>query len=216
MSQDSKKDATTKTIEQSFPLELPKDPSRRNWIGATCAIGGAATVAALVPFVGSMLPSERAKAAGAPVTVNISDIAPGEMRTVEWQGKPVWIIRRTTQMLNTLKSITDRLADPNSKRPGFTPAFANNEFRSRKQEWLVVVGICTHLGCSPSSFFTEGDSQGMSRDWPGGFLCPCHGSQFDLAGRVFKNQPAPDNLLVPPYYFIDDSNIMIGLEKPAA
>lgn len=199
----------------SFPEVLPSDPSRRAWIGTACAVGGAAGVATLVPFVGSMSPSDRAKAAGAPVQVNLSAIAPGTMVTAEWQGKPVWILHRTPEMIAGLEKMEKYLADPHSERPGFTPDYAKNTHRSRKAQWLVCVGICTHLGCSPSPRFALGDAQGMPADWEGGFLCPCHGSQFDLAGRVFKNQPAPDNLLVPPYYFIDDNNIMVGLEQAA-
>ena len=197
------------------PAVLPPDPSRRFWLGTACAVGGVAGVATAVPFVASMSPSDRAKAAGAPVEVNLSSIAPGTMLTVEWQGKPVWILRRTQAMIDGLAGQNDHLADPNSDRPGFTPEFAKNTERSRKPEWLVCVGICTHLGCSPSPRFAVGGIEGMASDWEGGFLCPCHGSIFDLAGRVFKNQPAPDNLEVPPYYFIDDNNIMVGLESAA-
>ncbi|NLY35163.1 MAG: ubiquinol-cytochrome c reductase iron-sulfur subunit [Alcaligenaceae bacterium] len=197
------------------PAVLPPDPSRRFWLGTACAVGGVAGVATAVPFVASMSPSERAKAAGAPVTVNLNTIAPGTMLTVEWQGKPVWILHRTQEMIEGLKGNDPFLADPLSDRPGFTPEFAKNIDRSRKPEWFVCVGICTHLGCSPSPRFAVGGGEGMPSDWDGGFLCPCHGSMFDLAGRVFKNQPAPDNLEVPPYYFIDDNNIMVGLEKAA-
>jgi len=197
------------------PAVLPPDPSRRFWLGTACAVGGVAGVATAVPFVASMSPSERAKAAGAPVTVNLGTIAPGTMLTVEWQGKPVWILNRTQEMIDGLKGNDPYLADPLSDRPGFTPAFAKNIDRSRKPEWFICVGICTHLGCSPSPRFAVGSVAGMPTEWEGGFLCPCHGSHFDLAGRVFKNQPAPDNLEVPPYYFIDDNNIVVGLEKAA-
>lgn len=200
---------------QSSPDVLPQDPSRRFWLGTACAVGGVAGVATAVPFVASMTPSDRAKAAGAPITVNLSVIPPGTMVTAEWQGKPVWILHRTPEMIEGLKKIDKFLADPNSERPGFTPEYAKNPFRSRKEQWLVVVGICTHLGCSPSPRFATGGAEGMPADWEGGFLCPCHGSRFDLAGRVFKNQPAPDNLLVPPYYFVDDNTIMVGLEQAA-
>lgn len=200
---------------QSSPDVLPQDPSRRFWLGTACAVGGVAGVATAVPFVASMTPSDRAKAAGAPITVNLSVIPPGTMVTAEWQGKPVWILHRTPEMIEGLKKIDNFLADPNSERPGFTPEYAKNPFRSRKEQWLVVVGICTHLGCSPSPRFATGGAEGMPADWEGGFLCPCHGSLFDLAGRVFKNQPAPDNLLVPPYYFVDDNTIMVGLEQAA-
>ena len=200
---------------QSSPDVLPQDPSRRFWLGTACAVGGVAGVATAVPFVASMTPSDRAKAAGAPITVNLSVIPPGTMVTAEWQGKPVWILHRTPEMIEGLKKIDKFLADPNSERAGFTPEYAKNPFRSRKEQWLVVVGICTHLGCSPSPRFATGGAEGMPADWEGGFLCPCHGSRFDLAGRVFKNQPDPDNLLVPPYYFVDDNTIMVGLEQAA-
>lgn len=200
---------------QSSPDVLPQDPSRRFWLGTACAVGGVAGVATVVPFVASMNPSDRAKAAGAPVSVNLSAIPPGTMVTAEWQGKPVWVLHRTPEMIAGLSKMEGFLADPNSERPGFTPDFAKNIYRSRKEQWLVVVGICTHLGCSPSPRFALGGAEGMPADWEGGFLCPCHGSQFDLAGRVFKNQPAPDNLLVPPYYFVDDNTIMVGLEQAA-
>lgn len=197
---------------QSSPDVLPADPSRRFWLGTACAVGGVAGVATAVPFVASMNPSERAKAAGAPVQVNLSAIAPGTMLTAEWQGKPVWILHRTPEMIAALPKVRDLLADPDSERPGFTPDWAKNETRSRNDQWLVCVGICTHLGCSPTPRLAAG-GDGMPAGWEGGFLCPCHGSYFDLAGRVLKNMPAPDNLLVPPYYFIDDNNIMVGLEQ---
>ncbi|NOL52291.1 ubiquinol-cytochrome c reductase iron-sulfur subunit [Pelistega suis] len=200
---------------QSSPDVLPQDPSRRFWLGTACAVGGVAGVATVVPFVASMSPSDRAKAAGAPVSVNLAAIPPGTMVTAEWQGKPVWVLHRTPEMIAGLEKMEKFLADPASDRPGFTPEFAKNSYRSRKEQWLVVVGICTHLGCSPSPRFALGGAEGMPADWEGGFLCPCHGSQFDLAGRVFKNQPAPDNLLVPPYYFVDDNTIMVGLEQAA-
>ncbi|ETD69056.1 ubiquinol-cytochrome C reductase [Pelistega indica] len=200
---------------QASPDVLPQDPSRRFWLGTACAVGGVAGVATAVPFVASMNPSERAKAAGAPVVVNLSAIPAGTMVTAEWQGKPVWILHRTPEMIAGLKKMDDFLADPNSDRPGFTPEFAKNPYRSRKEQWLICVGICTHLGCSPSPRFAVGGAEGMPANWGGGFLCPCHGSQFDLAGRVLKNQPAPDNLLVPPYYFVDDNTVMVGLEQAA-
>ncbi|WP_159991353.1 ubiquinol-cytochrome c reductase iron-sulfur subunit [Pelistega ratti] len=200
---------------QSSPDVLPEDPSRRFWLGTACAVSGVAGVAAAVPFVASMNPSDRAKAAGAPVSVNLSAIPAGTMVTAEWQGKPVWILHRTPEMIAGLSKIDQFLADPNSDRPGYTPEYAKNTHRSRKEQWFVCVGICTHLGCSPSPRFAMGGAEGMPANWEGGFLCPCHGSQFDLAGRVFKNQPAPDNLLVPPYYFVDDNTIMVGLEQAA-
>ena len=193
---------------------LPPDPSRRMWVTSACAVGGVAGVATAVPFVGSFAPSAKARAAGAPVEVDISSIAPGQMLTVEWRGKPVWILRRTEEQLAGLKDNDPELADPDSVRPGNTPEYAKNEYRSRKPEYFVCVGICTHLGCSPTPAFTPGPQPGLPADWEGGFNCPCHGSTFDLAGRVFANKPAPDNLEVPPYIFSDDgTRIIVGVDE---
>jgi ubiquinol-cytochrome c reductase iron-sulfur subunit len=194
------------------------DQSKRRFlIVATGAAGGVAGVATAVPFVASMLPSDRAKAAGAPVEADIGNIAPGEKATVEWRGQPVWIVRRTPEMLETIKKSDDKVADPNSKRkPGeLTPQYAQNEFRSIKPELLVVVGICSHLGCSPQDKFKAGP-EAFESDWKGGFYCPCHGSLFDLAGRVYKNKPAPDNLRVPPYKYLSDTRILIGDDSKGA
>lgn len=192
---------------------LPPDPSRRFWVATTCAVGGAASVAAAVPFVGSFAPSERARAAGAPVDVDISNIGPGELRTVEWRGKPVWVMRRTSAQLEDLKTLDSKLADPNSERPGYTPDFAKNQYRSRDPELFVAVGICTHLGCSPTPELSAGPGPGLPPDWKGGYFCPCHGSYFDLAGRVYSNVPAPDNLEVPPYIIsADGSTVTVGVE----
>lgn len=187
---------------------------RRFLVAATGVAGGVATVAAAVPFVASMTPSERAKAAGAPVEADISQLAPGEKLTVEWRGQPVWIVRRSPEMLEGIKESDNKVADPNSKRnqDELTPAYARNEYRSIKPEVLVVVGICTHLGCSPQDRFKPG-TEAFESDWKGGFYCPCHGSLFDLAGRVYKNKPAPDNLKVPPYTFLSDNKILIGVDK---
>lgn len=192
------------------------DCGRRRLIVATAAVGGAGAVAALVPFVSSLLPSERAKAAGAPVEVDISKLEPGQMVTVEWRGKPVWIVNRTKDMLETLPKLADAVADPMSEKDSQQPAYCKNETRSIKPEILVAVGICTHLGCSPSSKFKKGGEEGMPGDWLGGFLCPCHGSTFDFAGRVFKNKPAPDNLEVPPHVYLTDTRILIGEDKKGA
>ena len=188
---------------------------RRRLLVATAAAGGAATVAAVVPFVLSMNPSERAKAAGAPVEVDIGKLGPGEMMTVEWRGKPVWIIHRTKAMLDALPKLNDQLADPESKKP-MQPDYAKNVDRSIKPEILVVVGICTHLGCSPTDKFKTGADSGIDPNWPGGFLCPCHGSTFDLAGRVYKSKPAPDNLEVPPHKYLADTKIVIGEDTKGA
>jgi ubiquinol-cytochrome c reductase iron-sulfur subunit len=184
---------------------------RRFLLTATSVAGGIATAASAVPFVASMLPSERAKAAGAPVEADISNLAPGEKITVEWRGQPVWIVRRTPGMLDSIKGSADKVADPKSERkPGeLTPAYARNEFRSIKPEVFVAVGICSHLGCSPQDKFKSG-AEAFEGNWKGGFYCPCHGSLFDLAGRVYKNKPAPDNLKVPPYKFLSDTRILIG------
>ena len=190
---------------------------RRFLVAATGVAGGVAGAAAAVPFVASMLPSERAKAAGAPVEADISNLAPGEKITVEWRGQPVWIVRRTPEMLDTIKKSEDKVADPKSQRkPGeLTPAYAQNEFRSIKPDVLVVVGICSHLGGSPQDKFKAG-AEAFESDWKGGFYCPCHGSLFDLAGRVYKNKPAPDNLKVPPYKFLSDTRILIGEDTKGA
>lgn len=191
------------------------DCGRRRLIVATAAVGGVGAVAALVPFVSSLLPSERAKAAGAPVEVDMSKLEPGQMMTVEWRGKPVWIINRTKEMLDTLPKLDDAVADPKSEK-NMQPVYAQNENRSIKPAIMVVVGICTHLGCSPSSKFKSGTDEGMPGGWLGGFLCPCHGSTFDFAGRVFKNKPAPTNLEVPPHVYLSDTRIMIGEDKKGA
>jgi ubiquinol-cytochrome c reductase iron-sulfur subunit len=186
---------------------------RRFLVAATSVAGGVATGAVAVPFVASMLPSERAKAAGAPVEFDLSTLEPGEMTTVEWRGKPVWIVRRTDEMLNAIKAVEDKVADPMSERKPheLTPPYARNPFRSIKPEFLVVVGICTHLGCSPVDRF-RAQPEPFDSDWKGGFYCPCHGSLFDLAGRVYRNRPAPDNLIVPPHKYLSESRIVIGEE----
>jgi len=190
------------------------DCGRRRLLVATAAAGGVAGVAVAVPFVASMLPSERAKAAGAPVEVDISKLGPGQMMTVEWRGKPVWIINRTKEMLDGLAKLGDQLADPKSEKK-MQPDYAKNDTRSIKPEILVAVGICTHLGCSPTEKFKTGNESGIDPNWPGGFLCPCHGSTFDLAGRVYKSKPAPDNLEIPPHMYLGDAKLIIGEDKKA-
>ena len=174
-------------------------------------------MAAAVPFVASFAPSERAKAAGAAVEVDISALKPGEMQTVEWRGKPVWVLKRTPEQLESLKKTDALVADPNSQRKPdeLTPEYARNEYRSRKPELLVAVGICSHLGCSPTAKLQAGAQPSLPDDWQGGFFCPCHGSMFDLAGRVYKNKPAPDNLEIPPYMYLTDSKLLIGEDKKA-
>ena len=199
------------------PLNAPIDKDKRNWIVTTCALGGAGVAAVAVPFVSSFQPSERAKAAGASVEVDISAMNPGEKLTVEWRGKPVWIVKRTPKQLATLPQNDDLLADPKSQRklPDWTPEYARNENRSIKPETLVVVGICPHLGCSPSDKFQPGAQPSLPDDWDGGWFCPCHGSTFDLAGRVYKNKPSPDNLEVPPHMYLSDTRLLIGEDKKA-
>jgi ubiquinol-cytochrome c reductase iron-sulfur subunit len=191
--------------------ESPVNRGRRNLVIASACAGGAAAAASAVPFVASMLPSERAEALGAPVEADIGQLAPGEKMTVEWRGQPVWILHRTKEMLEDVQKDESKVADPKSERhpDQFTPSYARNEFRSIKPEYLVVVGICTHLGCSPQDRLKAGP-EAFDSDWNGGFYCPCHGSLFDLAGRVYKNKPAPDNLRVPPYTYLSDNRILIG------
>jgi len=191
--------------------EQDVDANRRRFLISTTALGVVGTGFAATPFVLSMTPSARAKAAGAPVEIDIADIKPGEMKTVEWRGKPVWILNRTPEMLASLKTDVAELADPDSKNSD-QPAYVNPETRSVKPEILVMVGICTHLGCSPDKRLEAGAASGLGAQWPGGFFCPCHGSKFDLAGRVFKNVPAPTNLVVPPYSFKGDKTIIVGVD----
>jgi ubiquinol-cytochrome c reductase iron-sulfur subunit len=190
------------------------DKSKRRFLThLTTGLGVVGTAFVATPFVLSMTPSARAKAAGAPVEVDISKVEPGQMLTVEWRGKPVWIVRRTPEMLEALKKDVDLLVDPDSKEASQQPAYAQNATRSIKPEYLVLVGICTHLGCSPMSKFQMGPASGLGDSWPGGFFCPCHGSKFDLAGRVFKGVPAPTNLVVPPYSYVTDARVMIGVDQ---
>jgi len=193
------------------------DSSKRTWLIASSCAGAAGAVATAIPFVSTFQPSERAKAAGAAVEVDLAELKPGEKLTVEWRGKPVWVVRRTPEQLAALSKLTDQLADPDSKRKPeeFTPQYARNEARSIKPEYFVAVGICTHLGCSPSDKFQTGPQPSLPNDWQGGFFCPCHGSTFDMAGRVYKNKPAPDNLEVPPHMYLSDSKLLIGEDKKA-
>jgi ubiquinol-cytochrome c reductase iron-sulfur subunit len=194
--------------------DTPADTSKRTWLIATTCAGAAGAAFTAVPFVSGFQPSERAKAAGAPVEVDIASLKPGEKVTVEWRGKPVWILKRTPEMLATLKKTDALVADPNSDRKAYpTPDYAKNEHRSIKPEVWVGVGICTHLGCSPTDRLQSGPQPSLPDDWQGGFLCPCHGSTFDLAGRVFKNKPAPDNLEVPPHTYLSDTRLIIGEDK---
>jgi ubiquinol-cytochrome c reductase iron-sulfur subunit len=193
------------------------DSSKRTWLIASGCAGAVGGVATAIPFVSTFQPSEKAKAAGAPVEVDIGGLQPGEKLTVEWRGKPVWILKRSPAQLAELPKLDGQLADPQSKRnpDEFTPEYARNETRSIKPDVLVVVGICTHLGCSPIDKLQAGPQPSLPDDWHGGFLCPCHGSTFDLAGRVFKNKPAPDNLPVPPHMYLSDTRLLIGEDKKA-
>ena len=193
------------------------DSSKRTWIIASSCAGAVGAGFAAVPFVSSFQPSERARAAGAAVEVDIGALQPGQKMTVEWRGQPVWILRRTPAQLAELPKLDKQLADPKSLRnpDELTPTYARNEHRSIKPELLVVVGICSHLGCSPSDKFVPGPQASLPNDWTGGFLCPCHGSTFDMAGRVFVGKPAPDNLKVPPYMYLSDTRLIIGEDKKA-
>ena len=203
------------TMDSSFPdPDLPMDPERRRWVVLSAAAGGVGTVFVAVPFVSSFAPSEREKAAGGPVEADISDLPPGAAKTVEWRGKPVWIVRRTPEMLAALQGHDAELADPQSTRDQ-QPAYAKNTARSIKPEVFVAIGICTHLGCSPIRAPAGAANPSLPTDWPGGYLCPCHGSTFDGAGRVFKNKPAPSNLEIPPYRFAGETRILIGDDTQA-
>lgn len=196
--------------------EATVDNGRRTWLITSCAMGGVGAAAVAVPFVSSFQPSERARAAGASIEVDVSGLQPGEKIVVEWRGKPVWIMRRTEEQLATLEKVEDQLADPESLRTAYpTPPYARNRHRSIKPEFLIVVGICSHLGCSPVDKLQPGPQPSLPSDWLGGFLCPCHGSTFDMAGRVFRNKPAPDNLEVPPHHYLSDTVVLIGEEKQA-
>ena len=187
---------------------------RRFLIAATTVVGAVGVGFTAVPFILSMQPSAKTQAAGAPVEVDISKIEPGQRLTVEWRGKPIWIVRRTEENLQELKSLNDMLRDPNSEETTQQPQYAQNATRSIKPEYLVVIGICTHLGCSPS-YVRKDDPQAASikAGWKGGFFCPCHGSFFDLAGRVYQGVPAPLNLVVPPYTYLSETKIMVGVDQ---
>jgi len=191
------------------------DAERRNMVMLTVAVAGIATVATAVPFITSFSPSERALASGAAVEADISDLAPGTMKTVEWRGKPVWIVRHTAEVLADLPSLDSELVDPQSKVTSQQPAYAQNATRSIKPEYLIAVGICTHLGCSPSAVPAGTANPSVGNNWKGAFFCPCHGSTFDSAGRVFKNKPAPTNLEIPPHKYLSDGRVLIGEDDVA-
>ncbi|HET9047647.1 MAG TPA: ubiquinol-cytochrome c reductase iron-sulfur subunit [Chiayiivirga sp.] len=188
---------------------------RRFLTATTVVVGGAGAAVAAVPFLKTLKPSARAEVAGAPVTEDISKLGVGQRLVVQWRGQPIWIIRRTPEMLAALPTVENRLRDPKSDNTDQQPSYAQNEYRSIKPEVLVLVGICTHLGCSPT-FRPEMVPEPFDADWKGGFYCPCHNSRFDLAGRVFEGVPAPSNLAVPPYHFIDDNHIQIGVNPEGA
>lgn len=188
------------------------DSSRRRFLtGATSVIGGIGVLYAAAPFVGSWFPSAKAQALGAPVKVDLSKLTPGAQLTIEWRGQPVWIIRRTEETVNGLKKLDSQLRDPDSVQDQ-QPTYVNHQYRSIKPEYLVLVGLCTHLGCVP---MYRPEAGSIDPSWQGGFFCPCHGSKFDLAGRVFKGVPAPTNLVVPPYRFVSDEVVMIGEDEKA-
>ena len=184
---------------------------RRFLVAATGAAGAVAAVGVATPFVLTFMPSERAKAAGAPVEVDISKLEAGQKINVEWRGKPVWIVNRTKEQLDNLKKLDEKLTDPKSEME-MQPEYAKNEARSIKPEILIAVGICTHLGCSPTHRPDIGPAD-LGADWLGGFFCPCHGSKFDLAGRVYKGVPAPKNLEIPPHKYLSDTRVLIGEDK---
>ena len=187
---------------------------RRFLVGSTSLVGAAGAVGAAVPFVASWKPSAKALAAGAPVTIDISRLQPGALLgpIPAWRGQPIFVMRRTEEMLQNLADNTDRLADPASENADQQPEYARNEYRSRKPEVMILVGLCTHLGCSPQ-MDAEVGPQDYDANWKGGFFCPCHGSMFDLAGRVYRRMPAPDNLVVPPHYYVNDDVIVIGEDE---
>jgi len=192
----------------------PVDHGRRRFLTiATSVVGGVGAVGAAVPFIASWNPSEKAKQAGAPVTANIGKLEPGQLIRVEWRGKPVWVVNRTPEMLKSLAAVEDKLRDPNSDEEQ-QPGYAKNQHRSKKPEIFVAVGICTHLGCSPTYKMSDFDAhvEGIAS----GFFCPCHGSTYDMAGRVFQGVPAPKNLMIPPYMFTDDSTLVIGADEGTA
>jgi ubiquinol-cytochrome c reductase iron-sulfur subunit len=187
---------------------------RRLLTTATALTGAVGAVFVATPFLASWKPSARAKAMGAPVEIDVSKLEPGAMLKVEWRGKPVWVVRRTPAMLKQLESAVPYLLDPNSDG-SVQPSYAKNDARALKPEYLVMLGVCTHLGCSPLAKFDAGDVT-VSADWPGGFYCPCHGSKYDLSGRVFKGAPAPSNMTVPPYSFLSDGKILVGADGAAS
>jgi ubiquinol-cytochrome c reductase iron-sulfur subunit len=201
----------TSVGKEDMTENIDDKSKRRFLIAATTAVGAVGVGFVAVPFVSSLQPSAKTQAAGAPVEVDISKIEPGQRVIVEWRGKPVWIVKRTPKNLEDLPTLNEKLLDPDSKVTDQQPSYAQNAHRSIKEEYLVVIGICTHLGCSPS-YVKEDDPHDLGSDWKGGFFCPCHGSFFDLAGRVFQGVPAPTNLVVPPYTYLSETTILVGVD----
>lgn len=198
-------------------MKKETDKKRRKLIAATTIIGGAGVVGVMVPFIAYMNPSERSRSAGAPITIDFSQLVPGQQLTAVWHGKPIWVLRRTQQNLEDLRKSTilrGHLRDPDSEVETQQPAYARNTLRSIRPEYLVVIAICTHLGCVPT-YRPKRAPKDLGPDWPGGYYCPCHGSRFDLAGRVYKNVPAPTNLVIPPYHYLSDTKVIIG-EDPVS
>ncbi|MGK0297272.1 MAG: ubiquinol-cytochrome c reductase iron-sulfur subunit [Gammaproteobacteria bacterium] len=187
------------------------DVNRRRFLTTTASVvGGAGAVATSIPFISTLSPSAKTKAIGAPVEVEIGDIQPGELKISQWQGKPVWILRRPLSALDGIRELDVEVSDPISEREQ-QPEYAKNEYRSVKPEYLIVIGLCTHLGCSPTYVNRdEGGDHNLGSDWKGGFFCPCHGSKFDMAGRVYKGVPAPTNLVVPPHMYLSETKVLIG------
>ena len=195
--------------------ESNKSLNRRNFLAnLTKVMGGVGGIFAVIPFLSTMSPSEKAKSAGAPVEIDVSGLKPGAFKVVEWRGKPVWVVRRTAEMINNTQEDNDILTDPKSLEE-HQPKYTQNKFRSLNPEYLVLLGVCTHLGCSPL-YKPNSKTAELGLDWKGGFFCPCHGSKFDLSGRVHRGMPAPYNLEVPPYYFVSESRIIVGKDGESA
>jgi ubiquinol-cytochrome c reductase iron-sulfur subunit len=201
--------ASNSNVNNAVDGEPVNQTRRRVLTALTCAVGAAGVVGVAIPFVGYWNPSAKAKAAGAPVRVDLSKLNPGEMVTEEWRGKPVFILRRTEESLTAMSALTNQLSDPTSDK-SVQPIYAKNEARSRKPEFMIMLGVCTHLGCSPTYRPEVGE---LDSSWKGGLFCPCHGSKFDLAGRVYKNVPAPTNLEVPPHSYESDTVVVIGIDE---
>lgn len=196
--------------------DVPDNPTRRRFLtGSAVAVGAVGVGFAAVPFLSSFEPSARAEAAGAPVDANVGKLAAGQMMTIAWRGKPIYVVHRTEKMVEMLPSLDSHLLDPNSKVASQQPEFADNFYRSRKKNIFVVVGVCTHLGCAPT-YRPDVAPKDLGPDWKGGFFCPCHGSKYDLAGRVYKSMPAPLNLLVPDYIFVSDDIVRVGVSEKKA